>query len=270
MMVGFRFPHGPKDHTPYDFVSDEKTGLRPGTFNNQKPSGFAKVDLTNGIMEANIPPVFIWAKGDWLLTLVEENVITEGMMQSIPAHERFDSWVCSGEGTPGNFLYRVYVLPDEISRILEPKHPMLWPKALQEPKPKSIYTAPPRSALPGGYGYAPTPAKKAAPKTPTMPAGIRFRCPGCGHWWAETKLAPHTNFCCPGKQGFTVTGVDEMLSDFAIQCECCATLDQVGQCKPGYPRPAAVKAADDKPDEEVKPDETPAEKSPEPVAAATA
>lgn len=290
MMVGFVFPHEASDRTtPYDFVADPKTGIRPGVIGQQKPSGYSKVNLQDGIGQANLPPLAIWEDGMWVseITGVEEEQKFKTLLSTLPMSEQFDSWLVSGEGTPGNFAYRVYLVPKQISATVDPKHPLLWPENLKRPKMQSIYTTPPRSALPGGTGGwahgghagyespTPVPKKPVAKAAPALPAGLRIRCPGCGHWWKESGLAAHVNNCCPGKQGFKTEGVDQMVSDWAILCECCDTLDEVSTCKPGFPRPVAEKPATPDPEpEEVKPDEEepkePQEPVEEPVAAVTA
>lgn len=213
MLVGY-FMHD-KSKTPYDYLTDPETGIRPNA--GGIPQGFVKVDLTRGIDGVVLPPLAIWNRGEWALAM-------EGPEKKALAGARlsYDDWVVPGEGTPGNYEWRVYTLPSSISALENPKHPGLWlhhqKKGWSNWSGQKTGTATPTKT--GSYSdYS---------QGATLPAGIRFRCPGCGHWWKESTLAPHSTSCCPGLNGGT--------SDWAILCECCLTLDEVATCKPGFPR----------------------------------
>ena len=64
---------------------------------------------------------------------------------------------------------------------------------------------------------------------------LRIRCPGCGHWFSEHDLSSHVNNCCPGKEGEN--------GDWAIECECCDSLDKTVMLKKGFPK-TSVNAGD--------------------------
>lgn len=212
-------------------MTDPDTGLRPDERN--KPSGSAVVDMANGIRDwMIIPSVATWERGKWYLELDQK---LRDSLHMVKAEVEWETWVVSGEGTPGNFLIRCYVVPNKVGQAQDPKHPSTWSKNLKEKgdnKPKELATPWRRPDENGQYmGFhqpTPVPAKPTPPKPPPLPFGIRFRCRGCGHWWKESDLAPHSTHCCPGESG--TEG-----SDWAILCECCDTLDEVSQCKPGFP-----------------------------------
>jgi|SRR5262245_9344911 len=219
MMVGFYFP-GDKDKTPYDYLVDPETGLRKGQ--QQPPQGLVRIDLSHGISGVTLPPLAIWRDGKWGNELQGEE---REKFRSIPGAYDFETWIVSGEGTPSNYEYRVYSLPETVTKFETPKHPVMWTAAEKKGK---AWTA-------SGYGsYG---ASKTKQPAATLPIGIRFRCPGCGHWWKESTLAPHTTSCCPG--------LNDGISDWAIMCECCDTLDEVSACKPGFPRPPKVKEVEE-------------------------
>lgn len=246
MLVGYQFQYD-KEKTPYDFLDDpEREGFRLGE-TVRKASGAVKTLLDNGIEHATLPPLAIWKLGMWYDELPFE---AKQLIQYVNKTEERLAYVTPGEGTPGNYLLRVYVLPKALEQEKNPKHPMMWAKGLKEHKPwtmkKNSGWLDDDRDYNHGYGFhQPTPTKAAAKPAaaPALPAGIRFRCPGCGHWWKESTLAQHSNFCCPGREA------DE--GDWAIMCECCATLDQVSTVKPGFPRKPKIT----EPKEEVKPDE---------------
>ena len=231
MLVGYFFPYasGSEKDTPYAFLTDQATGMRPGQ--TQKPQGFVKVDLTHGVHGITLPPLAVWKLGRWMNELPNE--IADKLKS---AHlDEFSSWIVSGEGTPSNYEFRVYVLPDDVAGADTPKHPMMWTqkqKAGTRPATGSYSGGYSGYSSGGGYSGSPVSKPKQAPAA-SLPVGIRFRCPGCGHWWKESTLAPHTTSCCPGLNGGE--------SDWAILCECCLTLDEVSRCKPGFPRAPKVK-----------------------------
>jgi hypothetical protein len=106
-----------------------------------------------------------------------------------------------------------------------------------------VKTPPPRgttTTLPG--------PKSPTTYTATMPVGVKFRCPTCGHWYKETDFVTHNKHSlCPG--------LDNGIADWTIICDdkCgCEllpsfptphhtlgekTLDHVSAPKPGFPRP---------------------------------
>jgi hypothetical protein len=237
MLVGFFFPYnsmaGKEKDTPYTFLSDKETGLRPGE--KQKPQGFVKVDLTRGIHGVTLPPLAVWKLGRWKDELSD---VVKGKLGGAQL-DGFTSWIVSGEGTPSNYEFRVYTLPDDVAATELPKHPMMWTPKQKQGQTLKAASSSHRGGYGSGYqapasGYGGSAVSKPT-QTPaaTLPVGIRFRCPGCGHWWKESNLAPHTTSCCPGLNGGD--------SDWAIQCECCETLDEVSTCKPGFPRAPKVK-----------------------------
>lgn len=99
--------------------------------------------------------------------------------------------------------------------------------------------------LPGGGRTIVAPPTPVTPvvKADPLPAGVRFRCGGCGHWFDESGFKAHVKVC-PQKDGGG-------FADWAIMChkDCgCEviagqplgdkTLDHVATCKPGFPRPS--------------------------------
>jgi hypothetical protein len=239
-----------KDISAYDFLTNPKTGLRQGQ--KDPPSGAISHSLERGLNSwHDIPPLWIWNKGEWLCDLYEEEKnffdpkdlpihfqtkIKEAYAKAhgsgIPS-ELYPYWVTSGEGTAGNYLYRVYLLPNEIAGETRAKHPMLWKKALKTPKSlfEDTYTK-----------------KSSTTPNVSLPFGVRIRCTGCGHWFKENDLPGHAQVCGKGEE-----------VDWAMMCcdECgCRTLDQASTPKPGFPRakkeepkkeePSATKKAADK------------------------
>lgn len=243
MMVGYLFPWKTHENkTPYDFCVDE-SGMRPGE--RTKPSGMAKTDLDRGIKDVNIPPLKIWRKGLWAYELDDQELEALCGTNRLLSSEDWYAWIVPGEGTPGNYLVRVFLLPHSIAQLENPLHPMMWPENLKFPPPR-----PGGGWIGTGFGTPSTPPRPIAPATPAPPAppplpqNVRFRCPGCGHWFKEGQLAGHKTHCCPGSENWNF---QEQGSDFAILCECCLTLDEVSVCKPGFPR---AKKEEVKPDEE--------------------
>lgn len=239
MLTGYMYSYS-KEKNPYDFITNEATGRRPEMIS--PPSGFIFSSLEDGIEYSTIPPLPVWKDGVWLSDF--EDCDFGGNHTSIrpKQSEEFDVWVTSGEGTPGNFVWRMYKLPMEMSRSilnrdLTPRHPMLWPTKM---KTKSI----PPTATQGGYVGASTwgnyggtgTQSKAAWQTTTkekdsgLPFGVRIRCTKCGHWFKTDDLVGHVQ-CCPAVNEF---------SDWAIACECCRSLDLTATVKPGFPRATTV------------------------------
>ena len=238
--------NGVKKLTPYDYLTDPETGLRfAGPFGVPgKPSGVNVVDLKNGIPAyASLPPLAIWKLGEWLLDIDEED--WPSATDHMTTEDLHLSYFTSGEGTNGNYLWRIYKCPLEVAGQIKPKHPLLWAKKLKEYKPP-VYSE-------AHWKSAPVkPVVPAAPAAPALPAGVRFRCVGCGHWYKEADLKGH-NMVCPTKQGG--------FNDWAIMCDpaCgCKTLHEVAECKPGFPRAIEEKEV------EVKAEATPVEAPPAP------
>src|SRR6185295_19873803 len=108
-----------------------------------------------------LPPLAIWKQGKWLSDL-SPTVAPHAVANS----ERYHSWVVSGEGTPGNWEKRVYVLPSSETTKSEPRHPIMWPKemkALKDGKPKSLL----------GLGWGETTKTQSSN---SLPIGLRIRC----------------------------------------------------------------------------------------------
>jgi len=237
-MRGYQFGNSYTDKTPADFIDDPVTGIRPGSYAKKKPLGCGFVDLSEGIRSYHvIPPVAIWDRGKWYDQL---ELQTQNAINVKPDDER-QTWIVSGQGTPGDFVLRAYKVPEKIAEFQAAKHPADWSKKHKEKGDKK------ESLLGDGYstyswsGYQPATKAKppSPPKPPPIPTGVTFRCVGCGHWFeGETKLAGHATHCCPGSSNWGDEG-----SDWVIACKCCLTFDETAVCKPGYPRkPVATKA----------------------------
>lgn len=240
-----------EDIGPYDFYTDRATGLRPAEKEKPKGGSFTDLDMDD-VEKCTLPPLAIWKGGQYLLDLVARPNFKEVIFPNLPYKLQRDMedvepvrwqnllwyyWVTSGEGTPGNFAYRVYELPNAVAKQATPKHPLMWPESDKRSKRTTTsYSSGYGSG--GGYGgglgrkTVSTPSTPAAPKAPSMPAGVRMRCV-CGHWFKMDDLAGHSQVC-PALE-------ENGESDWAMMCiaECgCHTLDDVCKCKPGFPRPA--------------------------------
>lgn len=240
---------------PTDYQTNKTTGLRKDM--TMKPVGVVKHNLRTGIGGAVLPPLITWKAGKYLTELSKEGQDTFG--KYVNDWEEFDAFVVTGEFTPGNYLARIYVLPKDISTSHEPDHPADWPEKLrkgnavtsynQEASGVSWKTASEKNwSVGGGYsgysGYSystPKPSGVSGIKSTEakLPFGVRIRCGGCGHWFKMDDLSSHAEYCCPG-----INGED---SDWAFQCECCNTLDQVQTVKPGFPRPKKEEPKQDEP-----------------------
>lgn len=206
VMDGAFFP-GEKTKTPADFMDDPR-GFRPGQ--TKKPWGTVLIDLTDGTSGLTLPPRFIWDKGHWRGTLVDD----------------WDVWVVSGEGTPGNYEERHYRLPDKIAEMMEPEHPADWPETHKKhsgkgkkKKSKGNTDAETTSSW-GSWGKG----QKGA----GLPFGLKVRCVGCGHFFKMDDLPDHAKNACPVVQ-------DPVM--WAIECEChrgniLATIEPL----PGFPQ----------------------------------
>lgn len=283
MLTGFRYASYQKDKVPFDFETDDVTGLRP----NEKvpPSKWLKHDLTAGIEDAILPPDKIWYEGKWLDAIPQDK--RDIFFPLVKAHEVRRVFITSGEYTPGNYLMRLYVLPNTIAEYATPPHPLDWEDHLRRGRCTTSYqsaydtavkptTGPQsrewdsRDRYGYGFGYgspppppappkpvATTPAKPAAPKGPAIPHNVKMRCGGCGHWFKDdTELGGHARWCCPA-----INGKD---SDWAVMCQCCDHLDDVATIKPGFPRPKKKPVAK-KPTTAAKPAAKPAKPDAQPA-----
>lgn len=228
MLEGFVFIGAwDKEKTPLDYLTDPKSGLRGNSM--VKPRGWIAHDLTVGCENMVLPPVGVWNKGMWLSDMSKKN--SETFRAIIPEDKHFSAYLVAGEGTPGNYAVRIYLIPKGLQNEHSLTHPTLWSAFHQKGEGQNIYENSQKLGW-GGYTKAETP-KTEAPKTTTakpLPVRLRIRCADCGHWWKMDDLGVHNEHCCPGKEG-------SEFSDWAILCECCDTLDEVSQVKPGFPRP---------------------------------
>lgn len=226
------------DKTPLDYEENDE-GFRKGV--SVKPTGIIKHNLLSGTNDCVLPPLAVWDRGRWLQDLSEDGQETLKEYLLDPNKEAYCTWVVTGEYTPGNYIARIYVIPRILANQPIPDHPLTWSAYHKNGKATTAYGKPVQARTwQGGTGYGvgagsrtTAPATTAPAKPPTteskMPAKVRMRCGGCGHWWKMDDLKAHLEYCCPG-----VNGDD---SDWAFQCECCDTLDEVQECKPGFPRP---------------------------------
>jgi hypothetical protein len=250
----------------YDFYTDKKTGLRPGQ-KNPPSSGMSSDLVEDGVDEkTTLPPVGVWRRGEFLVDLLKDEEFMKpgpGGFDELPFKvkhqvEKFSKeeleevpeslwniYVVSGEGTPGNNLWRVYYLPQEIAADIEPKHPLMWTEK-QKRGTKYSY------GYGSGYGYGAydswnrsastktEPQKPQVASAPKLPLSVRMRC-ACGHWFKMDDIAGHTQVC-PATEA---TGE----ADWAMMCDSscgCQTLDEASKCKPGFPRQKAEKAEEEK------------------------
>lgn len=227
------------DLTPYHFLSDPETEMRP-TGGTKPPWGTALLDLSYSIAEyAVLPPIAIWKAGDWLINLYDDlNFAYEELSKTIRdkieaavagaakfsfPEELWGYYVVSGEGTPGNNYYRVYICPTAISHSPAPRHPLMWSK--DDFDVRSYSTGGGWSGSSQGFGSA---SKSTTDNS--LPAGVRVKCQGCGHWYKVDDLAGHAKVCS------ATNGGD---ADYAVMCcsECgCRTLDEASTPKQGYPK----------------------------------
>lgn len=225
MLTGFAFLSEPSS-LPTDHLTDPETGKRPGFMT--KPGGHIVHDLT-GDYDVTLPSVATWEQGEWF-----------DKMENPPNAFKANAftWVVPGEGTPGNYLWRIYYLPEKVATGIGdgiPPHPMKWRDKTRREARSSWKSS--------SYDYD---SWKKKDDQPVLPMGIRVRCVGCGHWFEVNDLGTHTTSCCP-QLGMV---------DWAIACECCTSLDDTATVKDGYPRAALAK-----------PEEAPVEESAEKPAA---
>lgn len=235
MLTGFNFTiPSDKQRTPYDFITDKKTGLRPTQA--KSPGGYTKHDLTYSYMSyegTTYPPFAIWEKGKWLSDM-DPSWLDEF---KVTTKDAYYYWVVLGEGTPGNYAFRLYRMPKDEATYEKARHPMKWLKKLLEQNKSKKYKT---SSAPGSSGSTYKSSGSwydSSPKS-TLPLSVRFRCPGCGHWFDDGDLADHAKNVCPGVHGEDLT--------WAIMCDShcgCRTLDDTTKCKPGYPKKPPTAAA---------------------------
>jgi hypothetical protein len=253
LLVGFRFgnsttpswlPYNTKTEevSSYDFLTDPKTGMRAG----QKipPHGSAYTSLEHGISAwTDLPPLFIWRQGMWVSEILwKKDFDVEDLPSFVKtkALEAMGDWpvsgvppllyqyyITSGEGSTGNNLYRVFEIPKELCHQ-KPHHPIMWKEEYRKSKISDWRTKP-----------TPTTVTKPASTVtaPKLPAGLRYRCPTCGHWFDQSDLPGHATVCGKGED-----------ADWAIMChrDCgCENLDQAAKAKPGFPRPKKEAEKDD-------------------------
>lgn len=262
MVVGFQLGSGAhyasrmgKDAeklNPYDFLTDEKTGMRPSE--TAAPHGAATIVLAvsqSTLIDkwTTLPPLRIWRQGFWLsekifdptfdyeempYSIVREidDTIKVGWPESGTPAALYNYWVTTGEGTPGNYLWRVWEIPGALCNTLDaPKHPLMWDQKFKRGSWGGLGSGPAY----GGHAQT-KPAEPEQPALPkpvkvTIPAGVRVRCAGCGHWWKIDDLAKHADVCA----GVETAGE----TDWAMMCDplCgCGNLTDVAKCKPGFPR----------------------------------
>lgn len=192
-----------ENKTPADYFSDPETGLRPGE--NQRPHGVMQTSLESGVEGRVIPPRFIWKGGRW---------------KEVKGQD-FYIWVVDGEGTPGNYRQREYILPPEMASDSPPRHPADWPKSLREKKEDWKTTA-----------------------SSGLPIGLRVRCVACGHFYHIDDLPGHAKSACPATQ------LQEMgYVGFVIGCDCHKDdLQATATVLPGFPVQVAQSTTNEKQD----------------------
>jgi len=215
---GHRFPQGLNTRKPEDFLTDPATGMRSGE--QTKPNGTIVIDLKHSkdLEHKTIVPFAVWDKGEWFQDLKPD--IRE-MVTNVPEKDEFNTFVCSGEGTPGNYMFRCYVLPADIAGQAIPEHPTKW---LPDKYDWAKNNTESRSGWGGGWSKKDDKSYTSS----SLPLGLKIRCLGCGHWYSERDLKDHVQNCCPA-----VNGED---GDWAMACACCESLDNTAKTKPGFPR----------------------------------
>jgi hypothetical protein len=218
VMDGAIFPWSTHEgKTPADYMTGE-SGYRPDT-PNMKPSGTIFTDLRYGIKDKIIPPKKIWDNGDW--------------KSLISTHNGWDVWVVSGEGSPGNYLFREYRLPHQLTSGMHPRHPSLWSKKMKEEG-----EGKPKTTTGGGSGTS-WGSQDTGPK---LPLGLRVRCTGCGHFFKVDDLPAHAKNACPATQDPPIMWI--------IRCECHEGLLEATEILEGFPYkpPETPKPPDGPPD----------------------
>lgn len=234
-MDGAVFPSAiDKNKTPADFMSDEVTGIRPGQ--TKEPYGTVKADLSNGIEGKTIPPRSVWVTGDWKDVKGDDYTV----------------WVVSGEGTPGNYLTREYDLPMSLCHDTVPKHPSAWTDYMRKHRPLASKGG--GKPWQSGTSYGSDSSKSSVSSAPSLPFGLRIRCPGCGHFFKMDDLPTHAKNACPANPDTPTMGGFSM---WVIKCECHESLQEAATVLKGFPvKPPDMSGdkKDEKPDEKL--DET--------------
>src|SRR5215831_5386920 len=115
--------------TPLDYIADPVTKIRPGSTMKKEPNGYTTVEFQEGVRPWHIiPPVAIWNKGQWYDQL--DKKLQDAV--HVSAVDEREAFICSGEGTPGDYLLRVYIVPIDVAKHQEPKHPSQWTKKQKE------------------------------------------------------------------------------------------------------------------------------------------
>lgn len=233
-MDGAYFPGYP-DKSVSDYVS-KADGLRPGQ--TKEPFGEVLVDLSNGIAGRVIPPKWAWDLGEWKTDQTKS--------------ADWDIWSVTGEGSPGNYLRRQFRVPTEEASKPKPRHPSQWPKSLREARPQKKY---------GGDSYQSGSGSSYSTSKASLPWELRFRCPGCGHFYKNSDLADHVKNACPATQEHPVMWI--------MQCVCHPDdLLAATEVLEGFPMkpPQAAQDTPDKSGDEEKEEEKEEAQELEPVA----
>lgn len=164
---------GQGNRTPADFMTQED-GKRPNE--TKEPWGEVHIDLTNGVEGRTIVSKTAWNDGEWQTAAL--NAVG------------WDEWVVTGEGSPGNYLRRIYKIPKEEAEKPRPRHPSQWPKTMREGKKYS------------GSTWSDSKYKGTAPSSvgSGLPWELRIRCVGCGHFFKTGDLADHAKYACAATQ----------------------------------------------------------------------
>jgi hypothetical protein len=193
------------EKTPIAFMPDKVTGLRPGETRQPTMEIKHKLDTSTGISGITLPPRSIWKQGKYL-----SDLLPKGQEHT---DEEWRTWVVPGEGTPGNFKHRLYLLPKGIAKNPEPDHPADWSewyKKGQGNKPVSQGSSYGYSGSYGGGTWKQQPKQQASSG---LPKGTVIRCTGCGHFFDMDDLKIHgQSGVCPSEQGDMVL--------FVMPCEC--------------------------------------------------
>lgn len=204
-----------------DYTDDpERPGYRLGV-STQQISGKTTIDLTRGIRDSHvIPPKGIWERGQW--------------KNKNPSADDGNEWVVSGQGTPGNWEFRIYQVPPHMSFEAEPPHPSKWKKADREVRPYETSSAwlpkPAQSQYQSSQPWksAPQP-KKITTASSGLPNSVRMLCIGCGHYFKVDDLVDHAKTgVCPSQQGEIVNIVQP--------CACCLSIFESATVREGFPK----------------------------------
>jgi hypothetical protein len=227
-LIGYQFANS-TGHTPYDYIVDEEVGRRrkgkaqdgEWLYEMNKPIGTVRIDLTKGVGSyVTLAPLATWDAGFWLSDDdADKDTRNEMLIEpGVPKTDRWNTWVVDGEGTPMNYEYRLYLLPQKHAQSTTPMHPSKWSAKEKE------------TQWDKGYSYNGL-GDSLTTKSQGLPIGLRIRCQSCGHWYSESELKDHITSACPGTQGGS--------TEWIIPCDCClpTQMDLMAVCKKGFPRP---------------------------------